>query len=530
MSNAPYLPGHEITDEACLSAVMTARGLSGPCSACGFGGERIYFAKQKAFGCRHCGFKLYPCEGTPFAGSRRSLSEWFLAMRLAARESRPLTGRALSRLLGIRADTAEEIASTVEQLRNPDPVGIDWFDVARGVGRSGVSVPPPPGAAATAVRMLRAPAAGFFGIALGAALAAGAVSLAVPAPPPEQGEHAAASVALALAAEGGVVLVTPEAAERLYDVSDLDQEAPSPLAAQIRIVAKPGAPAADKPAALPAIKLAASVGQSLLRGDYAGVRNRAGERPELAAYGALAKELQAGNTGNPDDLLTFGPVRIRRHLVDKIVRAASATKMDPVLLMAIADKESSFATEVQAKTSSATGLFQFIESTWLRVVRDYGARYGLAAEAVNAVALVSGSNAAGPEERRRILDLRRDAYLSAVLAAEMLKNDSAPIAARLGRPLTGGEIYLVHFLGPDGAMRLLERARSAPDDVAADLLPKPAAANRTIFFTTDQSGAAKGLSVSEVRAKFESMIGLRLDRYRAVRSTPAAPGERTAVR
>jgi hypothetical protein len=126
------------------------------------------------------------------------------------------------------------------------------------------------------------------------------------------------------------------------------------------------------------------------------------------------------------------------------------------------------------------------------------------------------------EERSRILDLRRDAYLSAVLAAEMLKNDSEPIARRLGRPLTGGETYLVHFLGPEGAIRLLDRAHSAPDAVAAELLPKPAAANRAIFFATNLGGTAKGLSVAEVRDKFESMIGLRLDRYRSVRALPAS--------
>ena len=74
-------------------------------------------------------------------------------------------------------------------------------------------------------------------------------------------------------------------------------------------------------------------------------------------------------------------MRIRRHLVETIVKAARVTGIDPALLMAIADKESSFSTHVQAKTSSATGLFQFIERTWLQVVRDFGAKHGLAKEA-----------------------------------------------------------------------------------------------------------------------------------------------------
>jgi hypothetical protein len=102
------------------------------------------------------------------------------------------------------------------------------------------------------------------------------------------------------------------------------------------------------------------------------------------------------------------------------------------------------------------------------------------------------------------------------MAGEMLKRDSLRIQKRLGRPLTGGEVYLVHFLGPDGAERLIERAAQAPTAAAAELLPKPAEANKTIFYATDQDGAAKKLSVTEVRAKFETMISLRLDRYRNV--------------
>ena len=515
--------GQDITDEACLGAVMTARGLDGACPACGAVAPRIYLTKQRAFGCSLCGFKVYPVEGTPFAGSRRPLADWFLALQLAARNPAPLTGRSLARSLGIRINIASDMARTVEALRGPGRDGIDWHDVARGFDLRLPLVRPPRSAALIAAA-LRAPGAGLAGIALLAAAAMSLASVSVPEPPTGTEDRAAASVVLALAADENVLLVSAEDARRLYDVSDLDADAPTPLAPRIRVVPeRPATGEAPRAAALPAIKLAAAVAASLLRGDYAGVRQRAGERPELAPYGALARELQAGATGNPDDLLVFGPVRIRRHLVEKIVRAAGATGMDPVLLMAIADKESSFATAVQAKTSSATGLFQFIESTWLRVVRDYGARYGLGAESRSAAALVEASATVPAEERSRILDLRRDAYLSAALAAEMLKNDGEPIARRLGRPLTGGETYLVHFLGPEGAMRLLDRARSAPDAVAAELLPKPAAANRSIFFATDPAGAAKGLSVAEVRDRFESMIGLRLDRYRAVRSLPGAP-------
>lgn len=224
--------------------------------------------------------------------------------------------------------------------------------------------------------------------------------------------------------------------------------------------------------------------------------------------------------GDPNDVLEFGPMKIRRHLVQKIVRAAQAVQTDPVLLMAVADKESSFITEVQAKTSSATGLFQFIERTWLGVVRDFGPKYGLTQEAS---LVVSGDNGkpsvADAAERTRILELRRDPYLAALMAGEMLKRDAARIALRIGRELTLGEVYLAHFLGPDDAEEFLASVVDKPKSAAAQMLPGPARANRTIFFAAQRGRRkAASLSVAQVHEKFETMMSTRGARYRDVRS------------
>ena len=224
--------------------------------------------------------------------------------------------------------------------------------------------------------------------------------------------------------------------------------------------------------------------------------------------------------GDPNDILEFGPMKIRRHLVQKIVRAAQAVQTDPVLLMAVADKESSFITEVQAKTSSATGLFQFIERTWLGVVRDFGGKYGLAQDAALVVAGDNGKpTVTDAAERARILELRRDPYLAALLAGEMLKRDAARIALRIGRELSLGEVYLAHFLGPDDAEEFLASVADKPKFAAAKMLPGPARANRTIFFAAQRGRRkATSLSVAEVHDKFETMMSTRGARYRDVRS------------
>jgi hypothetical protein len=237
---------------------------------------------------------------------------------------------------------------------------------------------------------------------------------------------------------------------------------------------------------------------------------------------ALFQDAPSREALDPDELLQFGPMRIRRHLVETIVKAARVTQADPVLLMAIADKESSFSTGVKARTSSATGLFQFIDSTWLRMVRDFGARHGLKKEAEAIVWVDDELVVHDAAEKSRILDLRREPYLSALLAAEMLKRDAARIARRIGRDLTHGEIYLIHFLGPDDAERFMEKVVDEPNSVAAKLLPKPARANKPIFFAS-AGRKAKGRSIAEVHEKFTGMMNLRLDRYRDVLQHVPAP-------
>jgi hypothetical protein len=196
---------------------------------------------------------------------------------------------------------------------------------------------------------------------------------------------------------------------------------------------------------------------------------------------------------NINGVLKFGSVKIPQMVVANVVSAAKKADMNPALLMAIADKESNFKLKVKAKTSSATGLFQFIDKTWMKAIKLFGNQYSQV-------------------PREKILSLRTDPYISALFAAKMLKKDGEELADKIGRELTAGETYLIHFLGPDDAEKFMKTAETTPNASAAALLPKPAQANKPIFYA--KQGQPR--TVAQVHDAFESMMGSRFKRYENV--------------
>jgi hypothetical protein len=136
-----------------------------------------------------------------------------------------------------------------------------------------------------------------------------------------------------------------------------------------------------------------------------------------------------------------------------IRRAADATGVNFSLLVETARRESALNPHARAGTSSATGLFQFIESTWLDMMRRHGAEHGLGQYAAQ---LQQGADAG---TRREILALRNDPEISARMAAELARENAETLQARLGRTPSAGELYAAHVMGSGGAIRLIEAAR-----------------------------------------------------------------------
>ncbi len=183
----------------------------------------------------------------------------------------------------------------------------------------------------------------------------------------------------------------------------------------------------------------------------------------------------------------------RANVVAALQNAAQRTGSDFNYLLGTAMRESSLKPQAQSATSSATGLFQFIEQTWLGLVKDHGASHGLAAQA-NAITRGSDGRYRAGGDKDAILALRKDANIAALMAGEHAKSTSATLQNALGRQPCGGELDAAHFLGPEAACKLIKLAENNPGMSAAAQFSAAASANKTVFYHAD--GSAK--SVREV--------------------------------
>jgi hypothetical protein len=114
------------------------------------------------------------------------------------------------------------------------------------------------------------------------------------------------------------------------------------------------------------------------------------------------------------------------------------------LLSAIIQIESAGRPDAKAGTSTATGLFQFTNGTWIDTVKKHRPD------------LMQGRSA------DQLLALRKNAKLAIELGAKLTEDN----AITLGPGWKAGDLYLAHFLGVGMARKFL---RADPNMSAAEL-------------------------------------------------------------
>lgn len=135
---------------------------------------------------------------------------------------------------------------------------------------------------------------------------------------------------------------------------------------------------------------------------------------------------------------------------------------------------------IENPASTALGAGQFTEGTWLSMVGKYRPD------------LVKGKS------RAQILEMRKDPTLALDMVQRYSEENARYLGAR-GYAATPGNLYLSHFLGPQGAVAMLG---SDPASTGESIAPAAAKANPTVFYETDAKGKvdySRPKTVGEIR-------------------------------
>ena len=213
------------------------------------------------------------------------------------------------------------------------------------------------------------------------------------------------------------------------------------------------------------------------------------------------------------DMGIFNSITLRqaRHadapadVVSAVRKASASTGVDFSYLMEKAAVESGMNPNAKAAGSSATGLYQFTDSTWLGVLQAHGAQHGLGAVSSEITTDANGNpTVANATDLQKILALRTDPGVAAAMAAEFAKDNKAALQSSVGGQIGGTELYLAHFLGAGGAAKFIQAYRDNPNQSASALLPDAAAANPAVF--TDPN-TGKSATLAQIYDRFAAHFG-----------------------
>jgi hypothetical protein len=203
-----------------------------------------------------------------------------------------------------------------------------------------------------------------------------------------------------------------------------------------------------------------------------------------------------------------------------IRKASQVTGAKFSYLLATAKVESNLNPNAAANTSSAGGLFQFIDRTWVGTLKEAGPHLGYSRYADAITRTDDGRYViTDPSMRGEIMALRQDPTANALMAGVFTNSNAKHLTNKLGRAPTDGELYMAHFMGANGAARLITAAESNPGAVAAQSFSAAARANRSIFF--DKTGRAR--SFAEVTQNLAGRFDMAKSRVAGLAGGAEAP-------
>jgi murein DD-endopeptidase MepM/ murein hydrolase activator NlpD len=197
------------------------------------------------------------------------------------------------------------------------------------------------------------------------------------------------------------------------------------------------------------LKIAHSDGRVTAYGHLQRFASHIEEGVEVEAGGLIGYVGRTGRTGEAQlffQLLRNGQPTDPFGNFQRAIESGGAVD---ALIQRIIQVESAGNPKAKNPLSTATGLGQFIESTWLRMINTHR------------------PDLAQGRTREQILALRTDPDIATEMVAALARGNANYLRSR-GQPVTSGNLYLSHFLGPDGAVTALSASPGTP---LADLFP-----------------------------------------------------------
>jgi hypothetical protein len=143
-------------------------------------------------------------------------------------------------------------------------------------------------------------------------------------------------------------------------------------------------------------------------------------------------------------------------LLDYLGRDLSGNNSIVGIVERIIEAESNGCPNLKNKRSTATGPGQFLDETWVRLIRAHRPDIARRSE-------------------REILELRRDPELAREITTRLAEQNAAKLRQH-GFPVTHSTLYLAHFAGGAGAVAILSAPHSAD---AASVMAGADATGRT---------------------------------------------------
>ncbi|TNE68641.1 MAG: M23 family peptidase [Rhodobacteraceae bacterium] len=219
-------------------------------------------------------------------------------------------------------------------------------------------------------------------------------------------------------------------------------------------------------------------------GNVVGLRHANGYESRYAHLNAFADGVKVGDEVQAGDLIGYvgttgrstGPhlhfeIRLNGQAIDPTGSSHGSQAVE-ALVNRIIRVESAGNARAKNTRSSATGLGQFIDGTWIRMMNTYRP------DLVRSL------------DRAALLELRFDPALSREMVTNLARENEAYLRAR-GHVITPGRLYLAHFLGPAGADVALKATTQTPDASVLEVMG-PAVVRANPFLT--------GWSVSQMAA------------------------------